>query len=172
MIGMHLSHSPMLRFRTIVFVGLALLLSPNLTAQNIRFHALDEAVLASRLKLSPKTNELRQVGIEQLFVESGCSASDIQKQPVKKSKFFNVICALPGETDRTILVTAHYDKVSLGDGTVDNWTGAALLASLHQSLEGIPHKYRILFISFCCEEGGLRGSQSFVDSLAKEDAAN
>jgi putative aminopeptidase FrvX len=148
----------------------ALLLPAHLPAQNIQFHALDRTVLARRLELSPKTNELRQAGVEQLFAESGCSASDIQQQPVKKRKFFNILCAIPGDTDRSILVTAHYDKVPAGEGVVDNWTGAALLASLHESLQGLPHKHRIVFIGFCCEEEGLVGSRSWVDGLSKEDA--
>jgi putative aminopeptidase FrvX len=143
---------------------------PGLFAQNIHFHALDQATLEQRLQLSPKTNELRQESVEQLFSESGCTATEITRQPVKHQNFSNVLCTISGESDRTILVTAHYDKVSVGDGTVDNWSGAALLASLHQSLQGIPHKHRIVFISFCCEEEGLLGSQSFVDGLSKDDA--
>jgi len=159
----------MLRFA--VLIVLANWLGTSLQAQNIRFHALDEGVVEKRLRLSPKTNELRQAGIEQLFAESGCSASDMEKKPVKKLKYSNILCAMAGETDRTILVTAHYDKVGVGDGVVDNWTGTALLADLHESLHGLPHRHRIVFISFCCEEGGLIGSQFFVDGLNKEDAA-
>jgi len=161
----------MRRFHNLVLVCWLLQLSASLMAQNIRFHAVDQLTLARRLQVSPRTNELRQAGIEHLFAESGCSANEVQKLPVKHSRFSNVTCALPGDTDRTILVTAHYDKVSAGEGTVDNWSGAALLATLHESLQGIPHKHRIVFISFCCEEDGLVGSHAYVDSLSKDDAA-
>jgi putative aminopeptidase FrvX len=159
----------MLRFAFLIV--LAGWLGTILEAQNIRFHALDESTVEKRLRLSPKTNELRQTGIEQLFSESGCPAKEMEKQPVKKQKYSNILCAIAGESDRTILVTAHYDKVPPGDGVVDNWTGTALLADLHESLQGLPHRHRIVFISFCCEEGGLIGSQSFVNGLTKEDAA-
>ncbi len=161
----------MSNLRAAVFACLVLLLCPTLIGQNIRFHALDQTVLANRLKLSPKTNELRQAGVEQLFAESGCTSDHLSKVPVKKTKLSNVFCVIPGDTDRTILVSAHYDKVLVGDGTVDNWSGAALLASLQQSLEGIPHRHRILFVSFCCEEEGLVGSRSYVEGLSKEEAA-
>src|SRR4051812_35696149 len=161
----------MRKFNTLALGCWLLLLSAILPAQNIRFHAVDQLTLARRLQASPKTNELRQAGIEQLFADSGCAANEMQKQPIKHSKFSNVICTISGDTDRTILVTAHYDKVSVGEGTVDNWSGAALLASLHQSLQGIPHKHRIVFISFCCEEDGLVGSRAYVEGLSKDDAA-
>jgi putative aminopeptidase FrvX len=139
--------------------------------QNIQFHTLDEGTIERRLQVAPKTNELREAGIEQLFAEAGCASKDITKQPVNKRKFFNVICTLSGDTDRTILVTAHYDKVAEGQGVVDNWTGVALLPDIYQSLQGLPHKHRIIFISFCCEEEGLVGSQAFVEGLTKEEAA-
>jgi putative aminopeptidase FrvX len=161
----------MSKLRNFVLAYWLLQLSAGLVAQNIRFHAVDQLTLARRLQASPKTNELRQAGIEELFAESGCAADEMQKQPIKHSKFSNVICTISGDTDRTILVTAHYDKVSVGEGTVDNWSGAALLASLHQSLQGIPHKHRIVFISFCCEEDGLVGSRAYVEGLSKDDAA-
>ena len=166
----HLKYCPMSKLRRILLGCWVLLLASSLTAQNIRFHAVDQLTVARRLQASPKTNELRQAGIEELFAEAGCSPNDIQKPPVKHSKFSNITCTIPGDTDRTIMVTAHYDKVSAGEGTVDNWSGAALLASLHESLQGIHHKHRIVFISFCCEEDGLVGSRAYVDSLSKEDA--
>jgi len=157
-------------FRYSPLIAIGAVLSATAGSQNIQFHALDKATVETRLKAAPTTNELREAGVEQLFKEAGCSPDDVTRQAVKKRKFFNVICTLPGDTDRTILVTAHYDKVALGEGVVDNWTGVALLADLHQSLQDLPHKHRIMFISFCCEEEGLVGSLSFVDSLSKEDA--
>jgi hypothetical protein len=158
-----------LRYFLLVAIGASL--SATAFSQNIQFHALDEATVERRLQTAPKTNELREAGIEQLFADAGCAPNDITREPVKKRKFSNVICTLPGDTDRTILVTAHYDKVAEGQGVVDNWTGVALLADLRQSLQGLPHKHRIMLISFCCEEEGLVGSQSFVAGLTKEEAA-
>src|SRR4051812_14854818 len=142
-------------------------------AQNIHFHSLDQATVEQRLKTASKENDLREAGIEQLFTEAGCLAAQLSREPVKgEKKHFNVVCTMPGDSDRSILVTAHYDKVSSGNGVVDNWTGAALLSDLFQSLNGLPHKHRIVFISFCCEEGGLIGSRAYVGRLTKEEAAN
>ena len=36
--------------------------------------------------------------------------------------------------ERVIVLTSHNDKVDVGDGVVDNWSGASLLPSLFQSL--------------------------------------
>ncbi|PYX03200.1 MAG: Zn-dependent exopeptidase M28, partial [Acidobacteria bacterium] len=38
-----------------------------------------------------------------------------------RSKLPNVICVLPGSSDKVIIVGAHFDRVSEGDGVVDNW---------------------------------------------------
>jgi len=157
---------------SIVAILLSGILDSSSPAQNIHFHSLDEGTIEKRLKAAPKENDLRQAGIEQLFTEAGCPAAQLKREPVKgEKKHFNVVCTMAGNSDRSILVTAHYDKVSSGGGVVDNWTGAALLSDLFQSLYGLPHKHRIIFISFCCEEGGLIGSRAYVDRLSKADAA-
>lgn len=75
-------------------------------------------------------------------------------------------------TQATIVVGAHFDHVSQGDGIVDNWSGASLLPSLFQSLAGSPRKHTFVFIGFTGEEEGLVGSAFYVKHLAKDQLAN
>jgi Zn-dependent M28 family amino/carboxypeptidase len=83
-----------------------------------------------------------------------------------------VICVLPGETTKTVVVGAHFDHVDRGYGIVDNWSGAALLPNLLQWLESASRKHTFIFVGFTGEEGGLLGSDFYVRSLAKHDLEN
>jgi hypothetical protein len=82
-----------------------------------------------------------------------------------------VLCRLdaaaPGAGD--IVVGAHFDIVDVGMGVVDDWSGAALLPSLYQSLQSRPHKHRFVFIGFAGEETGLYGSRQYVAKLSSEE---
>lgn len=105
-----------------------------------------------------------------MFGEVGCLGEDLTRQTVKGTKLPNVICRLPGDSDATIIVGAHFDHTSLGEGVADNWSGAALLPSLYQSLKNSPREHTLLFIGFTDEEKGLRGSRFYVDQLKSSQA--
>src|ERR1035438_1781217 len=72
----------------------------------------------------------------------------LEEQSVKHVKIPNLICALPGQADSRILVTAHTDHVAVGDGTVDNWSGASMLPDLYESLRAAPRRHTVVFIGF------------------------
>lgn len=79
---------------------------------------------------------------------------------------------LEGKGSETIVVGAHFDKVPLGEGIVDNWTGAALLPSLMESLRKSARQHTFVFVSFADEEIGLRGSKAYVkESLGEKPLA-
>ncbi len=59
-----------------------------------------------------------------------------------------MICVLPGNSEKVIIVGAHFDHVSDGSGVVDNWSGASLLPSLYQALKDHPRKHTFIFIGF------------------------
>ena len=69
-----------------------------------------------------------------MFAEAGCDDGHISEQAVKGSKVPNVMCILPGTTDKVIVVGAHFDYVRAGDGVVDNWSGASLLPSIYEAI--------------------------------------
>jgi Peptidase family M28 len=135
----------------------------------IHFRKADRSLVESRLKNFAKTNDEREAGLKQLFVESGCKDGQLSEQVVKKNLPPNVICVLPGQTDEVILVGAHTDKVDLGDGVVDNWSGASLLPSLFYSLSATPRRHTFVFVGFTGEERGLLGSDFYAHKLTKEE---
>jgi hypothetical protein len=124
--------------------------------------------LQGRLALFKGNDKVREAALVKLFSTAGCPATNLTEQSVPGRKQPNIICTLPGSTQEIIIVGAHFDHVSAGDGIVDNWSGASLLPSLLQSLIASPHKHTFIFIGFTGEEEGLLGSAYYVQQLTKE----
>jgi putative aminopeptidase FrvX len=138
--------------------------------QQLQFSLVDRATILDRVKQSLPKNERREEEIKQLFAAAGCSAA-MAEQPVKHLHTPNVICRLQGEIDDEIIVGAHYDKVSSGTGTIDNWSGAALLPSLYQGLAWKKPHHTFIFVAFAGEEEGLVGSEYFVKHMPPDELA-
>jgi len=66
------------------------------------------------------------------------------------------------------VIGAHYDCAPEGEGIIDDWIGASMLASLHQSLKGRPRKHTFVFVAFAKKETGLEGSRRYVPELGKD----
>ncbi len=152
------------RFFQIAF--LVACLSPVAAAQNVFVRTVSRDVLTERLELASSRNSERKEILMKLFDVAGCS--NVREQPVKGSRQGNVVCTLPGKTDATILVGAHFDGVN-GLGVVDNWSGASMLPSLYQSLAVRERNHRFVFVGFTDEEVGLRGSEGYLDQLDKKE---
>ncbi|WP_115719009.1 M28 family metallopeptidase [Gallaecimonas mangrovi] len=107
-------------------------------------------------------------------------ASVTIQSDVKNTESHNVMAVLPGQTDETVIVTAHWDHLGtdpshkddpIYNGAMDNATGTAGLISLAQSLKGLyegdhkPHR-SVAFLSVTAEEQGLLGSKYYVQHPA------
>ncbi len=139
-------------------------------AQHGTFNRLERDVIEQRLRQFSKKDPERELRIRQLFDAAGCG-DHLQEQPVKHEKLPNVICTLPGTTNSVIVIGAHFDHVDAGDGVVDNWSGAALLPSLFESLKDAPRQHTFVFVSFTDEERGLVGSTFYVKQLSSDEAS-
>jgi Iap family predicted aminopeptidase len=126
-------------------------------------------VIEARLRRFKGKDAERRITLMRLFEEAGCRDGHLLTQPVTDADAPNVICSLPGSTDRVIVVGAHFDRVDAGDGVADNWSGASLLPSLYQSLSAKMRRHTFLFIGFSDEEEGFVGSRFYVERL-NEDA--
>lgn len=146
---------------------LAVVLAASAEVVKVSVDLLDRQAVMARLHAIERDNRKREAVEKQLFTEAGCS-QHLEEQPVKDVKVPNVICVLPGESDNTIVVGAHTDHVEMGMGAVDNWTGAALLPSLYQTLAEKPRHHTFVFVGFTDEERGLVGSRFYVASLGPE----
>ena len=128
-------------------------------------------VIQSRLNQYQGDDLAREKMLWKLFSEAGCG-NNLSEQFLPKRKEPNVICTLPGETEERIVVGAHFDHSPKGQGVIDNWSGAALLPSLLQSLIGVRRKHTFVFVGFTGEEKGLAGSFFYVEHLSKTALEN
>jgi Zn-dependent M28 family amino/carboxypeptidase len=140
-------------------------------AQQISYHRLEQSVIEGRLHGFASKNLERRAKLHTLFEKAGCTGEALTEAEVKGSKSPNVVCRLAGASDSVIVVGAHYDKVEAGEGVVDNWSGAALLASLFESLENEPRRHTFVFIGFTDEEKGLVGSGQYVQRMTPEEVS-
>jgi len=73
----------------------------------------------------------------------------------------------PPASDRTLIVSAHYDHLGVRGGVVypgadDNASGVAVLLAAAEAAAGAPRRHELIFIAFDAEELGLKGSQAYV----------
>jgi acetylornithine deacetylase/succinyl-diaminopimelate desuccinylase-like protein len=148
----------------------ALLGAAPLAAQQLTYTPVSQQVLEERLKRGSTNNREREAALRKLFEEAGCLG--VAEQASKGLSLPNVLCTLAGEEKDTIVVGGHYDKVPQGEGIIDNWSGAALLPSLFESLHQTRRRLTFVFVGFSGEEVGLRGSRTFVNLMNAEDRAN
>jgi hypothetical protein len=152
--------------------GLACMLAPAYQpadSPKIVLDSLSQAIIQQRLQAVPRKLADRKSTLESLFQEAGCDGARFVEQPVPHSKAPNLVCTLPGETASEIVVGGHLDSIELGMGAVDDWSGAALLPSLYQSLKNAPRRHRFVFVGFAAEEEGLVGSGAFVHKLPGDE---
>ena len=142
----------------------------NAPAESFRYSPVSREVVEARLGKYAGSNKQREITLKQMFSEAGCE-QHLSEQPVKGSKQPNVICLLPGTSDKVIIVGAHFDYVSAGNGVVDNWSGASLLPSLYEAIKTEPRKHSYIFIGFTDEEVGEVGSAFYVHQMTKAQVA-
>ncbi len=150
-----------------LLLALPILYAFSLGAQT-RYTLVGSETVQRRLDLYKGNDTTREAALLQLFAQAGCPTANLSEQPVPHRKQPNIVCVLPGSAPEVILIGAHFDHVSEGDGIVDNWSGASLLPTLFQSLAGSPRKHTFIFVAFTGEEEGLLGSAFYVKQLAKD----
>lgn len=155
------------------FLLATLLAAQTIEAERVHVAYVDRNQLTESIGQVEAKNATRLERIRELFSKAGCLATD---QPVKGEKLPNLICEISGPEDSVIVVGAHYDKVSEGQGVIDNWSGAAMLPALYSALktdpaasDAEPRKHKIIFVAFTEEEKGLIGSRHFVSQIRKQD---
>jgi hypothetical protein len=82
----------------------------------------------------------------------------------------NIIGVKRGNSDKYIVVGAHYDHIGTKKGIIhpganDNASGVALMLELAKRLRNKDIYYNIIFIAFGAEEGKIAGSKFFIENL-------
>lgn len=90
---------------------------------------------------------------------------DFSQQNVPRSREDNLLCRIQGESEQKLVVGAHFDKVSVGKGVADNWSGIVLVDALMNAFKDSEPKLTLEFVAFAEEEEGLYGSKEYVEQL-------
>jgi hypothetical protein len=83
----------------------------------------------------------------------------------------NVVCRLPGESAKEILVVAHHDQApTTVEGADNDASGISILLQLAEifAVEA-PHPYTLVFVSTDAEEYGMLGSRRYVETHPNTD---
>ncbi|HYP05004.1 MAG TPA: M28 family peptidase [Bryobacteraceae bacterium] len=149
-------------------IALFFLLLATLSAAE-RYRLVESPTIQGRFARVHVKNEERAAELRKVFAEAGCGASNFSEKRVLSSTLPNLVCVLPGTSERIIVVSAHMDQHGGGEGAIDNWSGAALLPSLFESLKDSPRRVTFHFIAFTDEERGLVGSREYVNRLSPQE---
>lgn len=104
----------------------------------------------------------------QLIKKGAKEAKIVLKQEEYKGESRNVILDLPGECEKYLVLTAHYDSTSLSQGAYDNMSGSIGLLALAEKFAKEPHYYGIRLIWCGSEERGLLGSKAYTEAHEAE----
>jgi aminopeptidase-like protein len=90
----------------------------------------------------------------------------------------NVICTKKGESNKTILLCAHYDTIlqsnlediiSRAPGANDNASGVSALLEIARIMLNVNTQYTIQFVFFSGEEQGFWGSTQYAQKVKDEN---
>ena len=87
-------------------------------------------------------------------------------------KSANVVALKPGVSAQEIIVGAHYDSVSQGNGADDNASGIAVMLEVASRIKDKPTPYTIRFVAFGAEEDNQKGSSYYVSQMSQKDIQN
>lgn len=89
--------------------------------------------------------------------------------PIDRSH--NIVVTKKGNSEKTIIVGAHYDSAG-NHGVDDNGSGVSLLLEALNRVKDEEVPFTIKFVFFGAEEIGMTGSSHYVDSMSDEEIKN
>ncbi len=123
--------------------------------------------IGEEFKNVPCKNEERQKAVKALFERMGAPSSEITVEKLKDVE--NVVVRKKGVSEEKIVIGAHYDKVDLGCGAIDNWTGIVSIAHVYRAFRDLSPNKTLVFVAFGREEEGLIGSEAMAKAISKDD---
>lgn len=155
-----------MRGKAPIFQILALILCGAALAQRVQFTPAEKAPVLERMKSIPETNAARASRLKELFSNAGCNGNSLFEQTVEGEDTPNIICRLGTVETDTVIVGAHYERVSSAQRPLDNWSGASILPALYQSLRDRKRSHSFLFVAFADSGTSPAGAEFFVHHLS------
>lgn len=89
----------------------------------------------------------------------------------KSNSSQNILITKKGESEKTIIVGAHYDSAGT-HGVDDNGSGVSVALENALRMVNTPTYYTIQYVFFGSEEPGMYGSRAYVESLSENEREN
>jgi hypothetical protein len=112
------------------------------------------------LALNSPDNHTRYQRLRKMFDMAGCQGDSLQELHVAHEADPDLVCTMPGLLTpsgaldpRRIIVFARYDHYGSGSGTIDNWSGAAMLPLLFATIYPGYREHTIQLVATCGHEG-------------------
>lgn len=156
-----------MRWKALICQVLILILCGASPAQRVQFTPAEKAAVLERMKTIPETNAGRAAKLKELFSEAGCNGNALVEQTVDGLDVPNVICRLGTENEDMVIVGAHYDRNSSAQRPLDNWSGAAILPALYQSLKSRKRSHSFVFVAFADSGAHPVGAEFYVNHLTR-----
>jgi hypothetical protein len=137
------------------------------TGGPVGFWEQSEERVDAMLRHVPGRDDDRFLRLREYFNFYGCTAAQMEEQPVRGGAGKNLVCTLPGTGPGLVIVAAHYEHEGSGEGVVEGWSGALLLPILFKSLQAQPRKHSFVFAALY----GANGEQQLLDSWTDEQRA-
>jgi hypothetical protein len=135
-------------------------------AQKLLFSPEDKSRILERMENPPASDADRAARIRAMFAEAGCSGNLLQEQPVSGAVLPNIVCELPGQSEASVIVGAHYDLSTSAARPLDNWSGASLLPAIYRSLRDHKRNHTFIFVAFADKGSDLSGAESFAGHMS------
>lgn len=151
---------------------LSLLLPGRLaSAASIYLSPVSAQDTARALALNTPGNPLRYERLHKMFDLAGCRKEFMQELHVPRAMEPDLVCTLPGVltpqhgVDSRVVVFARYDHFGPGSGAIDNWSGAAMLPLLFDTIFPGYREHTIQFVA----TSGPEGLNTFLKTLKYRD---
>jgi hypothetical protein len=145
---------------------------PPARAASVSWAPVSSQDAAKALALNSPDNHTRYERLHKMFELAGCQDKYLQELHVAHTSEPDLVCTIPGTLSpagaadpQRIVVVARYDHIGKGTGSVDNWSGAAMLPLLFATdLPGY-REHTIQFVA-TAGSGGLR---TFLNTLKRKE---
>jgi hypothetical protein len=155
-----------MRGRGLVLVIISVALWGAIWAQKVQFAPAERTAILERMQSIPESNEGRADRLKELFVRAGCDAAAMAEQKIQGETAPNIICRLGTGKGDLVIVGAHYDRSSSPQRPLDNWSGAALLPALYESLRERKRNHSFVFVAFADNGNEPAGAEYFAQTLS------
>ena len=116
-------------------------------AVKVRVGQIDPEALESAVKSAPRSLAARTEQLVDALWQAGCLGSAVEMPLPRASGHPDVVCSLPGRTNRRIVVVSHLDADE-EDAPSPHWSGVALLPFLYRALTVAPREHTFVFAAF------------------------